>query len=82
MMDLLPGGSLTVVLGGLVVGLLALFGVWRKGRRAGRDEAKAERMEAYEAELRKLEAAARARVDAGRAADGDGLYEDDGYRRD
>lgn len=82
MMDLLPGGTLTAVLGGLVVGLLALFGVWRKGRQAGRDEAKAERMEAYEAELRKLEAAARARDDAGRAADGDGLYEDDGYRRD
>ena len=80
-MDLLPGGSLTAVLGGLVVGLLALFGIWRKGRQAGRDEAKAERMEAYEAELRKLDAAARARIAAERAAD-DELYADDGYRRD
>lgn len=65
MIDLILGNG---VVAGIIGAALALIGAWWAGRKSGTARAKAERADAYEAEMERIEKAASARRDAERRA--------------
>lgn len=78
LLSLLPGGSLTAILGAVLAGIAALSALIFGARKAGRDAQRAKEADAYAKHLEEIAGAhnARNRVDPDRVPDRDP------YRRD
>lgn len=61
LLSLIPGGSLTVLLGGIVAALLAIWKAFSTGKRAGRDQQRVKEAEARAKNLDRIRDAADAR---------------------
>jgi hypothetical protein len=83
LLSLIPGVSLTAIVGGIVAALAVVWRIFAAGKKSGRNEAKAKEADSYAKHLQDIERAANARSDADRRnAHPDQLRDDDGYRRD
>lgn len=78
LISLIPGGALTAIGAAVAFILTAAWRIWAGGKASGRNEAKAERADAYEKHLKELSDAHRAR----NSVQPGSLPDKDKYRRD
>ena len=82
LLELIPGGGLTAIIGAVIAGIAALGTLLFGAKRAGRDAERAKKVDEYEKHLEEIERAASARAAADRRnAEPDRLRDDDGYKR-
>lgn len=77
LLSLLPGGWITALAGAVIAALASVFGIYRAGKKAGRDRERAKQGDAYERHLEEIRRASDARRRAG-----DVSLSDDPYNRD